>query len=149
MFIRKHKNKSGSTSISIIDKSSGRYKVIKTVGCADDEQGENNLVEQAYELFPTLTKQTSIDFTFPEDDIFLTQLRQGLKRIFVVGPELILGKIFDEVGYGGIPSASGGLFRHLVITRLVYPGSKLKTVDYLFRYKGIYTNKDRIYRYME
>lgn len=146
MFIRKHKNKSGSTSISIIDKSSGRYKVIKTVGCADDEQGENNLVEQAYELFPTLTKQTSIDFTFPEDDIFLTQLRQGLKRIFVVGPELILGKIFDEVGYGGIPQL---LFRHLVITRLVYPGSKLKTVDYLFRYKGIYTNKDRIYRYMD
>lgn len=149
MFIRKHKNKSGSTSISIIDKSSGRYKIIKTIGCADDEQGENNLVEQAYELFPTLTKQTSIDFTFPEDDIFLTQLRQGFKRIFVVGPELILGKIFDEVGYGGIPSASGGLFRHLVITRLVYPGSKLKTVDYLFRYKGIYTNKDRIYRYMD
>jgi len=146
VFIRKHKNKSGSTSISIIDKSSGRYKIIKTVGCADDEQGENNLVEQAYELFPTLTKQTSIDFTFPEDDIFLTQLRQGLKRIFVIGPELILGKIFDEVGYDQIPQE---LFRHLVITRLVYPGSKLKTVDYLFRYKSIYTNKDRIYRYMD
>src|ERR1035437_5347739 len=40
-------------------------------------------------------------------------------------------------------------FGILVITRLVYPGSKLKTVDYLFRYKGIYTNKDRIYRYMD
>ena len=131
MFIRRKKNKSGSASISIIDKSSGKYKVIKTIGCADDEQEKNNLVEQAYELFPTLTKQTSIDFTFSEDDIFLTQLRQGLKRIFAVGPELILGKIFDEVGYGGIPQL---LFRHLVITRLVYPGSKLKTVDYLFRY---------------
>src|SRR3990172_9501117 len=55
-------------------------------------------------------------------------------------------KIFNEVGYNQIPQL---LFRHLVITRLVYPGSKLKTVDYLLRYKGIYTNKDRIYRYMD
>lgn len=146
VFIRKKKNKSGSASIQIIDKSSGKYKVIKTVGCADNEEQEKDLTQQAYELFPTLTKQTSIDFTFPEDDIFLTQLRQGLSRIFAVGPELILGKIFDEVGYGRVPQL---LFRHLVITRLVYPGSKLKTVDYLFRYRGIYTNKDRIYRYMD
>lgn len=146
MFIRRKQNKSGSASIQIIDKSSGKYKVIQTIGCADNEQQEKDLIQQAYELFPTLTKQTSIDFIFPEDDIFLIQLRQGLKRIFAVGPELILGKIFDEVGYDRIPQL---LFRHLVITRLVYPGSKLKTVDYLFRYKGIYTNKDRIYRYMD
>lgn len=146
MFIRKKKNKSGSVSIQIIDKSPGKYEVIKTVGCADNKQQEKDLIEQAYELLPTLTKQSSIDFTFSEDDVFLTQLRQGLKKIFVIGPELILGKLFDEVGYNQIPQE---LFRHLVITRLVYPGSKLKTVDYLFRYKGIYTNKDRIYRYMD
>ncbi len=59
---------------------------------------------------------------------------------------MILGKIFDEVGYNKIPQS---LFRHLVVTRLVYPGSKLKTVDYLLRYKGIYTNEDRIYRYLD
>lgn len=150
MFVRRKKNKSGSASIQIIDKSSGKYKVIQTIGCANNEQQEKDLIQQAYELFPTLTKQTIIDFTFPEDEVFLTQLQQGLKRIFAVGPELILGKIFDEVGYSVISSCnSGGLFRHLVITRIVYPGSKLKTVDYLFRYKGIYTNKDRIYRYMD
>lgn len=103
VFIRKKKNKSGSASIQIIDKSSGKYKVIKTVGCADNKQQEKDLIEQAYELFPTLTQQTSIDFTFPEDDVFLTQLRQGLKKIFVIGPELILGKIFDKVGYNQIP----------------------------------------------
>ena len=59
---------------------------------------------------------------------------------------MILGKIFNEVGYNQIPQS---LFRHLVITRLVYPGSKLKTVDYLLHYKGVYTNEDRIYRYMD
>ncbi len=146
MFIRKKKNKSRSTSIQIIDKSSGSYEVIKTIGCAQDVQQENDMMQLAHEHLPTLTKQSRIDFSFSEDDIFLQQLQQGLKKIVVVGPELILGKIFDEVGYRQI---SHSLFRHLVITRLVYPGSKLKTVDYLLRYKGIYTNKDRIYRYMD
>ena len=146
MFIRKSKNKSGSISISIIDKSSGKYEVIKTVGCADNEQQEKELMQQAYELLPELTRQSRIDFPFSQDVVFLKQLQEGLRKIVVIGPELILGKIFDEVGYNQIPQS---LFRHLVLTRLVYPGSKLKTVDYLLRYKGIYTNEDRIYRYMD
>ncbi len=146
MFIRKKKNKSGNTSIQVIDKSSGKYKVIQTIGCASNKEDENELYQRAHDLLPTLTKQSRIDFTFSEDDIFLKQLQEGLKKIFVIGLELIIGKIFDAIGFNKI---QGSLFRHLVITRLVYPGSKLKTVDYLLRYKGIYTNKDRIYRYMD
>lgn len=42
----------------------------------------------------------------------------------VDGPEAIFGRLFDYVGYGEI----GGLFRPLVLSRLVAPGSKLKTV---------------------
>src|SRR5438876_2612316 len=118
MFVRKKRNKSGSVSIQIIDKSSGRYQVIKTVGCAENTQQENDLIQLAYELLPSLTKQSRIELSFSQDDIFLKQLQEGFKKIFVVGPELILGKIFDEVGYGKI---SNTLFRHLVITRLIYP----------------------------
>lgn len=146
MFVRKKKNKSGTTSIQIIDKSSGKFKIIKVVGCAQNEQQQKDLFQQAYELLPTLTGQSRIDFTFSEDELFIKQLHQSLKKVFVIGPELILGKIFDEIGYHQIPES---LFRHLVITRLVYPGSKLKTVDYLLHYKGLYTNEDRIYRYMD
>jgi transposase len=36
-----------------------------------------------------------------------------------------------------------------VITRLVYPVSKLKTADYLFKYKGIEMSVYRIYRYLD
>ena len=32
MFVRKKNNKSGTVSIQIIDKSSGKYKIVKTVG---------------------------------------------------------------------------------------------------------------------
>ena len=146
MFIRKKKNKSGSVSIQIIDKSSGKFKIIKIIGCAKNEQQQGDLILQAHELLPTFTQQSRIDFTFSEDELFLKQLQQGLRKVFVIGPELILGKIFDDVGYHQIPQS---LFRHLVITRLIYPGSKLKTVDYLLHYKGLYTNEDKIYRYMD
>ncbi|VAW29576.1 hypothetical protein MNBD_BACTEROID06-849 [hydrothermal vent metagenome] len=37
LFLRKKANKSESTSIHIISKTSGKYKVIKTVGCAQTE----------------------------------------------------------------------------------------------------------------
>ena len=64
----------------------------------------------------------------------------------MIGPELLLGKLFDEIGFNKIPDE---LFRHLVITRLVYPVSKLKTVDYLFKYKGVLIDVERVYRYMD
>lgn len=121
--------------------------MIKTIGCVDDDtQREQELVLRAHEFISVLTRQSQIDFSFSEDTVFLKQLQSALKRVFVIGPELILGKIFDEVGYNKIPQS---LFRHLVLTRLIYPGSKLKTVDYLLRYNGVYTNEDRIYRYMD
>ncbi|MBC8490199.1 MAG: IS1634 family transposase, partial [Bacteroidetes bacterium] len=41
------------------------------------------------------------------------------------------------------------MFRYLVITRLVYPVSKLKTVDYLYKHKGISINIDKVYRYLD
>ena len=146
MFVRKKKNKSGSVSIQIIDKSSGKFKIVKVIGCAKNEWQETDLISQANEFLSTVTKQNQLDFGFLEDAHFLQQLQESFKKVVVIGPELILGKIFDEIGYDQIPSS---LFRHLVITRLVYPGSKLKTVDYLLRYKGIYTNEDRISRYMD
>ena len=34
MFIRKKKNRFGSTSIQIVSKDRRRYKVVKTIGCA-------------------------------------------------------------------------------------------------------------------
>lgn len=66
--------------------------------------------------------------------------------IRVVGPELIFGKIYDRIGFNQIPEP---LFRHLVISRLVHPGSKLKTIDYLKRYEGKLYEIDTIYRFLD
>ncbi len=42
-----------------------------------------------------------------------------------------------------------GLFRHLVIARLAFPLSKLKTVDYLYLYQGKNIEIDTVYRFLD
>ena len=67
-------------------------------------------------------------------------------EVQVIGQELIFGRLYDKIGYGKI---NNEMFRHLVISRLFGPGSKLKTIDYLERYQGISYPKDKIYRFLD
>ncbi|MDZ4204808.1 MAG: hypothetical protein U1C46_08335, partial [Bacteroidales bacterium] len=66
--------------------------------------------------------------------------------IRTVGPELIFGRIFEFIGFGKIDNE---MFRHLVISRLAFPLSKLKTIDYLFRYQGVTLDIDAVYRFLD
>ena len=61
-------------------------------------------------------------------------------------PELIFGRLYDQIGFGQIGEE---LFRHLVIARLVFPLSKLKSVEYLYRYQGVTLNIDAVYKFMD
>lgn len=66
--------------------------------------------------------------------------------IRTVDPEIVFGKIYDSIGFKHINEE---LFRHLVIARLAFPLSKLKTAEYLYRYQGISVNIDTIYRFLD
>ncbi|HLF51180.1 IS1634 family transposase [Flavobacterium sp.] len=146
MFVRKKKNHSGKISIQIVDKSSGKYRVVKTIGCSDNEEQINALFKSAREEIHRLKKQFQIDFEFGDGEIFFERVAQSIKEIQLIGPELLLGKIFDEIGFYKIKDE---LFRHLVIARLVYPASKLKTADYLLKYKSVVYGVQQIYRYLD
>ena len=63
-----------------------------------------------------------------------------------MGIDLVLGKIFNEIGFNQIQDP---LFKDLVLYRLVYPKSKLKTTEYLYRYEQKQYSEDDIYRYMD
>jgi len=147
MFVRKKKNKSGKISVQIISKAGGSYKVIKTVGCSDNLEEVKKLSLQAYYLIPEITSQTTLALGTKLDkqiDNFIDTLANAHVRI--IGPELILGCLFDRIGFNVFPN---DLFRHLVVSRLSYPGSKLKTIDYLQRYKNIFVSSDKIYRFLD
>jgi len=146
MFIRKKRNKSGSVSIEVIETSGKQDRLIKTIGSSKDAEKLKELVEEAHRFISNRTKQEEIRFEYSEDRKFIEYLRSGLKNIEMIGPELILGKIFDEIGFNKIDD---DLFRHLIISRLVFPLSKLKTCEYLMRYQNIVVDADQIYRYLD
>jgi transposase len=146
MFVRRKPNRNGTISVQIIDKSTGKYVVHRTVGSSKNSIEIEALVEQGKREVVEICKQSSLPFNQKLEDEFVETFMDHIDSFFLVGPELLLGRLFDEIGFNAIEDT---LFRHLVITRLVYPVSKLKTVDYLFKYKGIEMSVYSIYRYLD
>ncbi len=144
MFVRKKVNKSGVISVQIIDKSSGRYKVIKTIGSSIDSQELSNLVLRAKEFISTMIGLQEIDFL--DYTSIYEKVLSSITSHKLVGIDLILGKIFDQIGFNKIQDE---LFKDLVLYRLVYPKSKLKTTEYLRRFSYKSYSEDDIYRYMD
>lgn len=146
MFIRKKKNQSGSQSVQIISKRRGKYKVIMTMGSGKTEQEVQKLVFLAKEELDRLKAQSKLFVS--EKDASIETIFSALSNssIRTIGPELIFGKIYDHIGFNQIEE---DLFRHLVISRLAFPLSKLKTVDYLYRYQGVKISISSVYRFLD
>lgn len=147
MFIRKKKNKSGSTSIQILIKKGRKNRVVKTVGCAKTAMDEELLTILAK---AELERLQGLQSLFVEhDDLVVENFVNGIANdhLQIVGSELILGKIYDKIGFptGGCPN----YFRNLVLCRLVYPGSKLKTVDYFRQHLNTDVSVYSIYRFLD
>ncbi|WOE69924.1 IS1634 family transposase [Hydrogenimonas thermophila] len=156
MFVRKKKNPSGSISVQIIKKVNGKSKVIKTLGCSKDEEEINRLVElgkkQIKELEPSLfeiseTEQIKREFISFRND-----------QIIPIGDELFIGKIYDRLGLADIfkdiksiryKEEKEFLFRSLVLSRILYPGSKLYLIDYLWYFKQKEIDIEKVYRFLD
>jgi transposase len=146
MYVRKLKNRSGSTSVQIINKDRGRYKVVKSVGSATTQQEIEKLISLANQEIEKLTKQSSLFLSEKDDIVEQAFASLSNSNIQTIGPELIFGRIFDHIGFNKIQQE---LFRHLVIARLAFPLSKLKTTEYLYRYQGVLFDTDAVYRFMD
>jgi transposase len=146
MFLRKKKNRSGSTSVQIISKAHGKYKVVQTIGSGHTEQEIQKIWYLGKQEIERLSAQSRIFIS--EQDTVVEQVMESLANssIRTVGPELIFGGLYDHIGFGKVGE---DLFRHLVIARLAFPLSKLKTVEYLYRYQGIHLDIDAIYRFLD
>lgn len=146
MFIRKKKNSSGSLSVQLIQKIDSKYKVVKTIGCATTQHEIEKLLFKAKQEILKLQAQPQLFVS--ENDIVVDQAFSLLNNtsIQTVGPEIVFGKIYDYIGFNTIKE---DLFRHLVIARLAFPLSKLKTTEYLYRFQGTYIKTDGIYRFLD
>lgn len=149
MFVRRKRNKTGSISIHVIDKSGGGYRVVKSLGTGRTEEELLDLESRARH-FIRQKQGFHRDLFADEDERKIQTFVAGLSntQLQVIGPELIFGTLYDRIGYNQIQDNSN-MFRHLVITRLFNPGSKLKTIDYLLRYQGVSYHRDKIYRFLD
>ena len=144
MFVRKKKNKSGVISIQVIDKSNGKYRLLKTIGSSGDSLEIERLFNEGAAWIETKTGVRELDFTDYSHHTSLVV--QGIEHISVCGPELLLGKIFDTIGFNQIKD---DLLRQLVFARLCFPVSKLKTTDYLSKYQFLDIDVQSVYRYLD
>jgi transposase len=144
MFIRKKKNPNGMYTIQVVDKSTGSFRVVKNFGVAKSLSQQQEFINQAR----VWIREKS---GFLELDLFSEVLQanhflDGIKSLRKEGLELVLGKLFDEIGFNKIKDP---IFKQLVLYRLVYPSSKLKTTEYLYRYQQIEWDENKVYRYLD
>jgi transposase len=146
MFIRKLKNRSGSQSVQVIQKIYGKYKVVKTLGSATTQQKIDELVLLAKQEIKNIENQSELFVSEKDTDADLLFETLSNASIRTLGPEIIFGKIYDFIGFNQINEE---MFRHLVISRMAFPLSKLKTIQYLYRYQGVLLDIDAIYRFLD
>lgn len=147
MFVRKKKNRSGTVSVVIADKSSGKFKELKTIGVSSDSDELACLEAKARQWIDEYSGQLALDFD--ENAQALQEVKNTIARIERTlhdMPQVILGHIYDSIGFGAIGDS---ILRHLVIARVCHPQSKVATVAYLKSYFDEDVRLHNIYRYMD
>ena len=149
MFIRKKKNRSGSTSVVVVDKSRGLFKEVITIGVSTNEAEIARYYEQAKNWIKAHTGTRDV---FQEQEQAETEEKlikyflSNVESILINGTQLILEKVFKLVGFDQIDDE---VLKHLVVARISQPLSKAATVEYLKSYFDEDVELHKIYRYLD
>ena len=148
MFVRRKKNRSGTTTIVVVSKRHGRFEEVKNFGTAKADVDVAKLYSDAQRWLATNGGQQSIDFeNLKGREIEETERFFGnIDSVLLNGTQLLLGQVYDSIGFNRIDDE---VLRHLVIARVSQPMSKLATVEYLKSYYDEDVDLNRIYRYMD
>lgn len=130
----------------VVDGSGGAYRVVKSFGSSKDRARIRLLKIAAQRFIDDFQGQTSLAFGDDDHSEWFDQIFESITKVRLLGPELVLGKLFNEIGFDRIEDL---MFRHLVISRIINPSSKLKTVRYLAEYSGVDVDISSIYRYLD
>ena len=132
MFVRKKKNRSGSTSVVVVDKHGGKFKELYTIGVSCDETEIENLYKEGHKWIKNHLGMLELDFQGPiirEQELETNEtVLNNIDSILLNGAKLILDKVYDSIGFNDISDEE---LSHLVVARLCQPMNKKATVDYL------------------
>ena len=141
MFVRLKVNKSGSSSVQIVQKVGRVNKVLKVVGCSFDQSEIEKLKQRAHYERERIYGATLFDTIEKED---LQEIDNDC--IQVVGTELIIGKLYDKIGFNHLKEP---LLKQLVLSRLTSAGSKLQLSEHLSTTGKIKLSVYSIYRFLD
>ena len=149
MFPRKKKNKTGTISVVVIDKSNG-YKEVKNLGVVKTDEEADLLMTKARQWIRTAHGQREIDFAgssvVQAERLEVERVMSNISSVVLNGPQQILSQVYDSIGFDRIKD---DVLRHLVIARICQPASKVATVEYLKSYFEEDISLGQIYRYMD
>ena len=149
MFIRKKKNRSGSTSIVVVSKSSGRVNYIKTIGISSDQQEIERLFRQGQEYIHNLGGQKDLFVNYDQqlnEENLTNHVISNIENVLLNGAQLLLNRIYKRIGFDKIDDQ---ILKHLAVARLSQPMSKAATVDYLKSHFEEDVSLSKIYRYLD
>ncbi|MEI7591441.1 MAG: transposase, partial [Deltaproteobacteria bacterium] len=121
MYVRKKKNPSGIISVQIIDKSDGKYRLLKTIGSSSDTHRIDELYLQGKKWISNHLGEQDIfeQATMQADEKQITDfLLSKVENILINGTQLILDRVFKSVGFDKL---NNDILKHLVIARLSQP----------------------------
>ena len=146
MFIRKKKNRSGSTNIVVVEKRKGIYREIMSIGSSSDTYEIESFCHQAKQWISHHLGEQDVfevhDRAIEEKQV-TEYLLSNIEKILLNEAQLILNKVLKLTGFNAIED---DIFRQLVIARLCQPMSKLATVEYLKSHFDEDAQLHRIYR---
>ncbi len=149
MFIRKKKNRSGTTSIIVVNKIKGNFKEITTIGVSKDSSEIENLYLQGKKWIADHSGDRDIFEIYQkelEEKQVTDYLLSNVENILINGSQLILNQVFKITGFDSIDDV---ILKHLVIARLSQPMSKSGTVEYLKSHFNEDVKLHKIYRYLD
>ncbi len=150
MFVRKKKNRSGTTSVVVVDKHGGKFKELHTVGIASSDEEIEKLCVQGKAWIDSYLGVQELDFDGPkckDEELRAAETMLGnVESILLNGAKLILDKVYDSIGFNRV---SDEILRHLVVSRLCQTMSKMATVDYLKSHFDEDVDLSKIYRYLD
>jgi transposase len=149
MYVRKKINRSGSTSVVIVDKSSGRMRYLKTIGVSSDVQQIASLYSEGKKWIDSycgVRDMFAVAEQQREERQVTEYLLNNVENILLNGTQLILNEVFKLVGFDAIDD---DILKHLVVARLCQPSSKAGTIDYLKSHFDEDVELNKIYRYLD
>ena len=149
MYVRRKKNRSGSTSIVVVNKVGGKVHYLKTIGVSSDENEIEQFFRQGQKYIHNLggQKDLFVNYNAQLDEKNITShVVSNIENVLLNGPQLLLTQIYKRIGFDKIDDQ---ILKHLAVARLSQPMSKAATVDYLKSHFEEDINLSQIYRYLD